>query len=72
MRMMLIASVAILGLASAAQANQSGATAAKFQNNKHTTKSYLGRQNRGQTTRKYVYDGYPTWAARAFQPSQNR
>ena len=72
MRMLLIASVAVLGLASAAQAEQRGAKSAKFQNNKQVTKSYLGRQQRRHAPRKYVYNDFPEWAARAFQPSQNR
>ena len=72
MRMLLIATIAVLALASTAQANQRGAEPAKSLNNKQMTKSYLGRQHRRHKPRKYVYNDFPDWAARAFQPSQNR
>ncbi len=76
MRLLLIASIAALGFAASAEAQQAGQKSKRLTSSKSTVtsaqRSNLGavqrRARRNYVSSRYFYSNYPTWAARAFQP----
>lgn len=75
MRTLLAVSLVMMGFAASAEAQTRGAKSKSF--NTQTSRSNLGfskynDDRRSAVGSRYIHQGFPIWAARAFQPQRDR